>query len=101
MNICDIYENLEKDLYAEAGTLLRSEKLVRLAQDEERVFNAEFREDGKDFLTEVSLTSELDIEELWCNCGEDHLCRHIAAVLIGADLMLPHECDNILEVLSK
>jgi len=47
------------------------------------------------------LTPELDIEELWCNCGEDHLCRHIAAVLIGADLMLLHECDNILEVLSK
>ncbi|SHI10319.1 hypothetical protein SAMN02745823_02433 [Sporobacter termitidis DSM 10068] len=100
MNIVDAVERLNEGLGNEANALLHGDILIRMEQDEELVFNAEFIERGREIQTEVVLYDNLDIEELYCDCGQSGVCPHIAATLIGADIMLSQDCNDLQSALS-
>lgn len=100
MNITYIAQNTDQKLYKKAAELLRSDILLRMEQDEELVFNAEFTERGKDIQTEVVLDDNLDIEEVFCNCSKPGLCHHIVATLIGSELMIMQNCNDLQSAIA-
>jgi uncharacterized Zn finger protein len=95
MNITDIHFDLDKKLYKKSADLLHSKNMLRMEQEEERVFNAEFFGKQEEIRTEIALDGDLDIEDVYCNCGRGAWCPHIVATLIGADLMTMTETKDI------
>ena len=99
MNITDIAECIDPKLYKKASEFLDSNHLLRMEQDEELVFSGEFLKRGKNIETEVILDENLDIDEVFCNCGISGLCLHIIATLIGSELMIMQECNDLQSAL--
>lgn len=71
-----------------------------MEQDEELVFNAEFIKEKGEIQTEVVLDDNLDIEEVFCNCGTSGLCPHIVATLIGSELIIMKDCNDLHSALA-
>lgn len=100
-NITEIAESINRRLYKKGAALLHSNKLLSMTQDEERVFNAEFKRGNGIILTEIALDDNLDIEDIYCDCGGGSICPHIVATLIGAELMIMHDCNDLQTAMSE
>lgn len=100
-NITDITFSLDRKFYKKGTGLLHSNKLLSMTQDEELVFNAEFSNEKEKILTEVALDENLDIEDVFCDCGSQFMCPHIIATLIGAELMIMENCNDLQTALSS
>lgn len=78
-----------------------TEDEVSITEDEERVYNAVLRENGKEHRVEISVDTESNVEDVYCSCGINGFCIHIASVCHGIELIQGIGTDSLSDALEK